>query len=262
MLLHMTGANLGYSCGELHGLAATAHLWQRFPWVLTLSGPDVLALPREFELLSRLLADEYKKAGWKVRRAAQEEEEEEAVLNTTSNAAIASNSSTSRPTALLFDKFRKSKNDPLSYVEARYNMDLFIYFPRAWIAQPPSIRAVSMQNNPDAVYSLWASAAAHCVNSTRNRPEAILHVVQKEHNLSFRKIGNGSRGSLVDLHKWTQEPDASVWHTHNMPGLLRWLQSDRSPMNPYRRARQEPNCPGARGSTPVETPESEGASVA
>ena len=86
---------------------------------------------------------------------------------------------------------------------------------------------------------MWASATAHCVNGTRNRPEAILHVVQKEHNLSVRRIGNGSRGSLNDLHKWTQEPDAGVWHTHNMPSVLRWLQSPRSPPNEYQKRRSE-----------------------
>ena len=52
-------------------------------------------------------------------------------------------------------------------------------------------------------------------------------------------LGNGSRGSLNDLHKWTQEPDAGVWHTHNMPSVLRWLQSPRSPPNEYQKRRSE-----------------------
>ena len=38
-----------------------------------------------------------------------------------------------RDTALLYDRFRNSKNDPLSYVEERYNMDMFVFFPRRWL---------------------------------------------------------------------------------------------------------------------------------
>lgn len=46
LLLH-TSMNLGYSCGELHSLAAAAAIWARFPWVVCFSGPDVLAMPSE-----------------------------------------------------------------------------------------------------------------------------------------------------------------------------------------------------------------------
>ena len=83
-------------------------------------------------------------------------------------------------------------------------------------------------------YTLWESAAAHCVNQTRNRPEAILHVVQQQHGLSFKLIGKGSRGSLIDIHKAVAtEPDGGVWHCHATVNALRWLQSSKAPSNAY-----------------------------
>jgi hypothetical protein len=33
MLIHMR-RNFGFTCGELHALAATVRVWRRFPWVL------------------------------------------------------------------------------------------------------------------------------------------------------------------------------------------------------------------------------------
>ena len=187
LLVH-TGNDLGgqgYSCGELHSLAATVRIWARFPWVVTLSGPDVLALPAEYELLGRLM------------------------------------SQVTDATALLYDGFRKSKNDPLSYVEERFNMDLFVYFTHQWLV-----------NSTTELDSHWSRAAALCVSNVRNRPEAILHVVRSEFNLSARRIGNRSRGSLIDAHKTTfTRPDAKVWHSHNMPAVLSWLQSSEAPSN-------------------------------
>jgi len=82
--------------------------------------------------------------------------------------------------------------------------------------------------------SLWAVAAMHCVKQERNRPEAILHVVQQRHNLSVQLIGNGSRGSLIDIHKTTfSAPDAFVWHAHNQRSVLLWLRGASAPPNAY-----------------------------
>ena len=111
------------------------------------------------------------------------------------------------------DSFRASLNDPLSLKgEPRYNMDLFCFFPRSW-------RGATLSS------SVWASAASHCVRQSRNRPEAVLHVVQQEHKLAVRKIGNGSRGTMYDAAKFTRAvPDAFVWHVHKMPNVLRYVQ--------------------------------------
>ena len=83
-------------------------------------------------------------------------------------------------------------------------------------------------------------AAAYChtwVRGKAERPEAILYVLVQRHNLSVRLIGNGSRGSLIDIHKSTfKTPDAHVWHAHNAPAVLGWLQSMGAPPNPYNRA--------------------------
>ena len=85
-------------------------------------------------------------------------------------------------------------------------------------------------------HTVWEAAAAHCVNGTRNRPEAILHVVQQQFKLRVRLIGNGSRGSLIDVHKEVAKaPDAGVWHSHNMISVLRWLASKAAPENAYQR---------------------------
>ena len=195
LLVH-TGNDLegqGYSCGELYSLAASVRVWMRFPWVLTLSGPDVLALPAEWELLGRLMAHQ-----------------------------------TTRDTALLYDGFRRSKNDPLSYVEERFNMDMFVFFTRHWLVNATP----SSRSSRSSLDSRWSRAAALCVSNVRNRPEAILHVVRKEFNLSVQKIGNRSRGSLIDAHKVSfTRPDAKVWHSHNMPAVLSWLQSSDAPSN-------------------------------
>jgi hypothetical protein len=195
LLVH-TGNDLGgqgYSCGELYSLAASVRVWMRFPWVLTLSGPDVLALPAEWELLGRLMAHQ-----------------------------------TTRDTALLYDGFRRSKNDPLSYVEERFNMDMFVFFTRHWLVNATP----SSRSSRSSLGSRWSRAAALCVSNVRNRPEAILHVVRKEFNLSVQKIGNRSRGSLIDAHKVSfTRPDAKVWHSHNMPAVLSWLQSSDAPSN-------------------------------
>ena len=193
MLLH-TRANLGYSCGELHALATTARIWALFPWVLCMSGPDVLPLPGEFLLLGRLLARARQMPG---RSAGQLKSQRRS------------------GTALLYDKFRVSPNDPLSYKEPRYNMDLFVFMPPLWAAEE------SLSAN------IWASAAAHCIRGSRNRPEAVLHVVQREFNLSVQIIGNNSRGSLIDVHKSKfTVPDALVWHSHNMPAVFTYFQPD------------------------------------
>lgn len=45
--------NMGYFCGELHALAAAAHVWRRFPWVLYTSGPDALLTPAGAATLAR-----------------------------------------------------------------------------------------------------------------------------------------------------------------------------------------------------------------
>ena len=91
-------------------------------------------------------------------------------------------------------------------------MDLFCFFPRSW-------RGATLSS------SVWASAASHCVRQSRNRPEAVLHVVQQEHKLAVRKIGNGSRGTMYDAAKFTRAvPDAFVWHVHKMPNVLRYVQ--------------------------------------
>ena len=44
-MLLATALNVGYSCGELHAIAATARIWRRFRWVLAVSGPDNLLTP-------------------------------------------------------------------------------------------------------------------------------------------------------------------------------------------------------------------------
>ena len=44
-LLIRTELNAGYRCGHMHALAITQHVWLRFPWVVSLSGADVLMLP-------------------------------------------------------------------------------------------------------------------------------------------------------------------------------------------------------------------------
>ena len=125
-------------------------------------------------------------------------------------------------------------------------MDCFLFFPSAWKAVPPAAAqaaaaapaAQAAAAAPETAAqdlkptgddpSLWDVAARHCVSQTRNRPEAVLHVVQKQYNLSVALIGNGSRGTLDDRAKWTmQEPDAFVWHSHSMSSVLRWLSSDR-----------------------------------
>ena len=212
MLLH-TEANIGYTCGEFYILATTARIWRRFPWVLAFSGPDVLALPGEFALLSRMLIQEAEHQRLHYMASARPE--------------------LSR-TALLYDKFRPHRNDPLSRVEPRFNMDLFVFFPPRWKAALPTATAAAAARaaapnggttvNDDQ--SLWTSAVRHCVNQTRNRPEAILHIVQRENNLSVTLIGNGSRGTLDDRAKWTMEkPDALIWHSHSMSSVLRWLSS-------------------------------------
>ena len=42
-----------------------------------------------------------------------------------------------------------------------------------------------------------------------------------------------------DQRKWTSGlgkdggPDALVWHVHNMPGVLRWLEGSKAPPNAY-----------------------------
>ena len=270
MLLY-TKMNLGYMCGELHSFAATSGVWKKFPWVMTISGPDVLPLPAEISLLGRLISRAH------------------------------------ASTALLYDRFRTSPNDPRSFVEERYNMDLTIFFPPLWLlpadndddgddegrdvvderprarwanedaavrAAPPihptfpstspspypSTSSPSPSRSPSrkpssrrvheassdtraphwAPHSLWGMAAAYChtwVRGKAERPEAILYVLVQRHNLSVRLIGNGSRGSLIDIHKSTfKTPDAHVWHAHNAPAVLGWLQSMGAPPNPYNRA--------------------------
>jgi len=267
MLLH-TKMNLGYLCGELHSFAATSGVWRKFPWVMTISGPDVLPLPAEISLLGRLISRAH------------------------------------ASTALLYDRFRTSPNDPRSFVEERYNMDLTIFFPPLWLlpadndddgddegrdvvderprarwanedaavrvgppfhptfpstspspspstspsrspSRSPSSRRVHEASSATraphwAPHSLWGMAAAYChtwVRGKAERPEAILHVLVQRHNLSVRLIGNGSRGSLIDIHKSTfKTPDAHVWHSHNALAVLGWLQSMGAPPNPYNRA--------------------------
>ena len=44
MLVH-TDQNAGYRCGHIHGFMLTAHIWSHFPWVISLSGADVLLTP-------------------------------------------------------------------------------------------------------------------------------------------------------------------------------------------------------------------------
>ena len=113
-------------------------------------------------------------------------------------------------------------------------MDLFVFFPRQWL-NPLSPRELSE--------TLWARAACHCIRGSRNRPEAVLHVVQKEHNLSVRLIGNRSRGSLQDLHKSSfLVPDANVWHSHNMPAVLAWLLRNRTARKPASKGREGTAC--------------------
>jgi hypothetical protein len=225
-MLIRTAANLGYSCGEFHSIAASVRVWMHFPWVICLSGPDVLAIPSEFDLLARLVSNVIRDDG---------------PLESATDGIAAPGRSRRMPrTALLYDKFRTSRNDGASFREPRYNMDLFLFFPPQWLWKRK--RATIGQMDPTSNYSmmtlsgsLWAKAAALCVRQVRNRPEAILHVLHQEQNMSFRLIGNGSRGTLLDMHKWQgAEPDAFVWHAHNAPAVLRWLQSSRAPPNAYR----------------------------
>jgi hypothetical protein len=266
LLIH-TRANLGYSCGELHTIAATVKVWSHFPWVMALSGPDVLALPREFEILQPLLDQvraEQAAAGsggtgacagtshgggpWEAERTLERTSADASVgralsappRNLATGAlrgrlqALATASGAPGTTALLYDLFRVSRNDPLSFKEIRYNMDAFVYFPCRWRAAGGDLEAHPLRRSPRGHHSLWDSAAAHCVNQTRNRPEAILHVVQQQHNLSVRLIGNGSRGSLIDIHKAVAtEPDGGIWHCHATTNALRWLQTSKAPPNAF-----------------------------
>lgn len=119
-------------------------------------------------------------------------------------------------------------------------MDLLVFIPDQWLLLPAAgggapakgTRHRKAAGEHDA--SIWSYAATICVNKTRNRPEAVLAVVRKDYNLSVKLIGRGSRGSLIDIHKHTlQKPDAFVWHSHNMPNVVRWLQSAESPPNRY-----------------------------
>ena len=211
----------GYSCGELYSLSALVRVWARFPFVVCLSGPDVLPLPAEIELL-----------GTRMAHVEHVRLEHNAARGRTGSGggddagggyAFGGRATT----ALLYDHFRTSKNDPLSYVEERYNMDLFVFFSARWLVR----RSDGGADEPD---SLWARAAAICVNKTRNRPEAVLHMVQREANLTVELLGNGSRGSLIDVHKYTfTSPSGKVWHSHNMPAVVRWLQSAAAPPNAY-----------------------------
>lgn len=77
-------------------------------------------------------------------------------------------------------------------------MDLFVFFPPRWLLPDttrgllPTGQQLPMEPQPHPHplsrlnSSLWAVAAMHCVKQERNRPEAILHVVQQRHNLSVQ----------------------------------------------------------------------------
>ena len=54
-LLISSTLNAGYYCGELAALAASLHVWIRFPWVLHLSGPDSMLPPFGSRLLHTLI---------------------------------------------------------------------------------------------------------------------------------------------------------------------------------------------------------------
>ena len=50
-----TALNVGYRCGHVHALALTARVWAQYPWVLSLSGPDIYLTPRAFHSLDDAL---------------------------------------------------------------------------------------------------------------------------------------------------------------------------------------------------------------
>ena len=54
LLIH-TPLNAGYRCGHLHALAITKHVWSRFDWVVSLSGADIMLLPKAMLKLSKRL---------------------------------------------------------------------------------------------------------------------------------------------------------------------------------------------------------------
>eukprot|EP00966_Prymnesium_polylepis_P133534 3086483-Prymnesium_polylepis.2 len=94
-----TRKNIGYLCGNLHGIAASVRVWMRFPWVLHMSGPDSLLVPRGAALLSALI----------------EKEQQCSRLERTPH----------RHTAYLGDRF------PAPRGHVRFSMDVFVFWPRA-----------------------------------------------------------------------------------------------------------------------------------
>ena len=97
------------------------------------SGPDVLALPREFAILEPIFAEvraESDNASASTTTTARSRFSRGLLRGPLPSSAVQSEfgadagtaAVAAQRTALLFDLFRISKNDPLSYAETRYNM--------------------------------------------------------------------------------------------------------------------------------------------
>lgn len=235
MLIH-TDINAGYRCGHLHALALTLHVWVRFRWVVSLSGPDVLLTPPAMLQIGASLRNWFQPPS---RRGSNLTTT--TLLTTTQSSAtrladapLADEATPADPTALETARapswrvatshasMRPAKSPPhrssrlfladyfVRYKHVSLCMDCFAFPVRALLPDPRA-------------RSPWHLAAEYCSERSARVTEGVLQWMVDTHNFS-RKPAAPPRAGACTSHAIGQ---GGVWHvgTGAMPHVQQWLEN-------------------------------------
>ena len=184
MLIH-TSRDIGHLCSEFQLLALSAHVWQRYAWVIYISGPDTYLTPVATAKI-------------------------ESYVRTSSMAMLA-------------DNFPSSPEARRGSGVDRYALDVFMFRPSAGFLLRDR-GAASAASGPRSIWTN-ATAVCMAHRGYHGLPETVLHWVQKTWNLERGALGKrASWGACVSRPVFhCPIGEGGVWHTHNTTLVQKWL---------------------------------------
>eukprot|EP00316_Scyphosphaera_apsteinii_P023821 CAMPEP_0119311408 /NCGR_PEP_ID=MMETSP1333-20130426/22303_1 /TAXON_ID=418940 /ORGANISM="Scyphosphaera apsteinii, Strain RCC1455" /LENGTH=336 /DNA_ID=CAMNT_0007315771 /DNA_START=80 /DNA_END=1090 /DNA_ORIENTATION=- len=189
MLIH-TRVNLGYRCGHMHAMLASATVWSPYPWICYTSGPDIYLMPPFIAKMGVLLPDAAKHG-----------------------------------VGLIADPFSRWPGS-----HSTLSMDVFVIRPHALVAANATavhiseawLGNVELHVEAGHAATAFANATATCL-ATLHNPERLLFMMAKSLGLKMQPVGAHGRVN----RRFRTAPRGGVWHTHNTSAVQAYLSESK-----------------------------------
>ena len=199
MLVH-TARDVGHLCSEFLLLSATAHIWQRYQWVIYVSGPDTYLTPVATARIDLFVRNSTK--------------------------ALHADS---------FPSFSRHHRYALDVFLFRPSAGFLQHQPtkggeRMMLESTASESGGAAQAAEKSVYhSVWVNATAMCMaqRAFNGLPESVLHWVRETFRLERAALGKRAPWAACLRAPVYHCPlgAGGVWHTHNASAVREWLDS-------------------------------------